>query len=94
MPAHLTFGTFIAPYHRLGDNPLLSMRRDLELIQWCDELGLDEAWVGEHHSAAWENIGDPVVFLAAPGDRTKHIQQVWDFRRNDTRAAELKTNNF
>ena len=43
MPAHLTFGTFIAPFHRLGDNPLLSMRRDLELIQWCDELGYDEA---------------------------------------------------
>ena len=70
MPAHLDFGTFIAPYHRLGDNPLLSMRRDLELIQWCDELGFDEAWVGEHHSAAWENIADPVVFLAAAGERT------------------------
>jgi len=70
----LTFGTFIAPYHRLGDSPLLSMRRDLELIQWCDELGYDEAWVGEHHSAAWENIADPVVFLAAAGERTKRIR--------------------
>ena len=70
----MIFGTFIAPYHRLGDSPLISMRRDLELIQWCDELGLDEAWVGEHHSAAWENIADPAVFLAAAGERTRHIR--------------------
>ena len=74
MPQNLTFGTFIAPFHRLGDNPMLSMRRDLELIEWCDELGFDEAWVGEHHSAAWENISDPVVFLAAAGERTKRIR--------------------
>ena len=26
---------------------------------------------GEHHSAAWENIADPVVFLAAAGERTQ-----------------------
>jgi limonene 1,2-monooxygenase len=50
------------------------MRRDLELIQWCDELGYDEAWVGEHHSAAWENIADPAVFLAAAGQRTQRIR--------------------
>ena len=56
MQHRINFGTFIAPYHRLGDNPLLSMRRDLDLIQRCDELGFHEAWVGEHHSAAWENI--------------------------------------
>ena len=30
--------------------------------------------MGEHHSAAWENIADPVVFLAAAGERTKHIR--------------------
>jgi limonene 1,2-monooxygenase len=70
----MTFGTFIAPYHRLGDNPQLSMRRDLELIQRCDELGFHEAWVGEHHSAAWENIADPALILAVAGDRTKYIR--------------------
>jgi limonene 1,2-monooxygenase len=70
----MTFGTFIAPYHRLGDNPRVSMQRDLELIEACDRLGFDEAWVGEHHSAAWENIADPAVFLAAAGERTKYIR--------------------
>lgn len=70
----LTFGTFLAPYHPLGESPLLSMQRDLELIAHCDELGFDEAWVGEHHSAAWETINDPAVFLAAAGERTSRIR--------------------
>jgi limonene 1,2-monooxygenase len=70
----MTFGTFIAPYHRVGDNPRLAMRRDLELIEWCDELGFDEAWVGEHHSAAWENIADPALMIAAAGERTRYIR--------------------
>ena len=32
------------------------MDRDLELIEWLDHLGYDEAWIGEHHSAGWEII--------------------------------------
>jgi limonene 1,2-monooxygenase len=69
----MSFGTFIAPYHRVGENPMLSMQRDLELIQWCDQLGFEEAWVGEHHSAGWENIADPALFIAAAAERTKRI---------------------
>ena len=49
MAKALTFGTFLAPYHPLGENPLLSMERDLEIIRYCDELGFNEAWIGEHH---------------------------------------------
>ena len=30
--------------------------------------------MGEHHSAAWENIADPCVFLAAAGQRTHRIR--------------------
>ena len=70
----LSFGVFLAPYHPLGDSPLITYRRDLEIIEWCDRLGFDEAWVGEHHSAAWENIPDPAMFLAAAGQRTQRIR--------------------
>ena len=70
----MSFGVFLAPYHPLGDSPLVTFRRDLQLIERCDELGFDEAWVGEHHSAAWENIADPAVFLAAAGPRTQRIR--------------------
>jgi limonene 1,2-monooxygenase len=72
--AGMSFGVFLAPYHPVGDSPLITFRRDLEIIQRCDELGFDEAWVGEHHSAAWENIADPAVFLAAAGERTGRIR--------------------
>jgi limonene 1,2-monooxygenase len=72
--AGLSFGVFLAPYHPLGESPLMTYRRDLEIIERCDQLGFDEAWVGEHHSAAWENIADPAVFLAAAGQRTHRIR--------------------
>ena len=70
----MTFGVFLAPYHPVRESPLTTYERDLELIEWCDRLGFDEAWVGEHHSAAWENIADPCVFLAAAGQRTHRIR--------------------
>jgi limonene 1,2-monooxygenase len=70
----LKFGIFLAPFHRLGENPTLGMARDLELIQRLDELGYDEAWVGEHHSAGWETIASPEIFIGVAADRTKHIK--------------------
>src|SRR5689334_12432487 len=43
----MTFGIFLAPFHRLGENPTLAMNRDMELIEWLDWLGYDEVWIGE-----------------------------------------------
>lgn len=63
----------MAPFHRLGENPTLGMERDLELIEWIDHLGFDEAWIGEHHSAGWETIASPEIFIGVAADRTKHI---------------------
>ncbi|MCS6891144.1 MAG: LLM class flavin-dependent oxidoreductase [Rhodovarius sp.] len=72
--AGLKFGIFLAPFHRLGDNPTLAIHRDLELIAWLDHLGYDEAWIGEHHSGGWEIIASPEVFIAAAIERTRHIR--------------------
>jgi limonene 1,2-monooxygenase len=69
----LKFGIFLAPFHRVGENPTLSMDRDMELIEWMDHLGYDEVWVGEHHSAGWETIASPEIFIAAAAQRTRHI---------------------
>ena len=59
---NMIFGTFMAPFHRVGENPTLALERDLELIEWLDDLGFDEAWIGEHHSGGWETIASPEVF--------------------------------
>ncbi|MGE0420131.1 MAG: LLM class flavin-dependent oxidoreductase [Acetobacteraceae bacterium] len=70
----MKFGIFLAPFHRLGENPTLAMDRDVELIQWLDYLGYDEAWIGEHHSAGWELIALPELIIAAAAEKTKHIR--------------------
>ena len=70
----MKFGIFLAPFHRVGENPTLAMNRDIELLEWLDWLGYDEAWVGEHHSAGWELIASPELIIAAAAERTKHIR--------------------
>ncbi|MFJ2768881.1 LLM class flavin-dependent oxidoreductase [Streptomyces sp. NPDC087300] len=76
-PAPLTptrFGTFLAPYHGLASNPALQLRRDLDLVRHLDALGFDEAWIGEHHSAGYETIASPEVFIAAAAEHTRRIR--------------------
>ena len=70
----LKFGIFLAPFHPVGQNPTLALERDLDLVEHLDSLGFDEAWFGEHHSAGYEIIASPEVFIAAVAQRTKHIR--------------------
>lgn len=74
MTDRLGFGIFLAPFHRAGENPTLAIQRDLELVAHLDQLGYDEAWVGEHHSAGSEIIASPEIFIAAAAERTRHIR--------------------
>ena len=39
-----------------------------------DKLGYDEAWIGEHHSAGFEIIASPELFIATAAERTQHIK--------------------
>ncbi len=73
-PGRMKFGAFFAPFHGDTVNPTLAFERDFQLIQWLDELTYDEAWVGEHHSGAYECIASPEVFLATAAERTRHIR--------------------
>ena len=74
MPERLRFGIFLAPFHKPGINPTLALQNDLELIEWLDRCGYDEAWIGEHHSAGSEIIASPEIFIAAAAERTRHIR--------------------
>ena len=71
---NMTFGVFMAPFHRVGENPTLALERDLELLEWLDDLGFDEAWIGEHHSGGWETIASPEVFIATAAGRTRRLR--------------------
>jgi limonene 1,2-monooxygenase len=72
--SRLRFGIFLAPFHPAGENPTLALQRDLQLVQHLDDLGYDEAWIGEHHSAGSEIIASPEIFIAAAAERTRRIR--------------------
>ena len=63
-------GIFLAPFHPVDEDPTLCIQRDMELIEHLDRLGYEEAWVGEHHSAGFEIIPSPELFIAAVAERT------------------------
>lgn len=70
----LRCGIFMAPFHPNGQNPTLALERDLQLVEHLDRLGFHEAWIGEHHSAGYEIIASPELFIAAAAERTKYIR--------------------
>jgi limonene 1,2-monooxygenase len=70
----LKHGIFLAPFHAVAESPTIALRRDLELVQWVDQLGYDEAWFGEHHSGGFEIVGSPELMIAAAAEMTKRIR--------------------
>ena len=70
----LRFGSFIAPFHSIKEDPTLALERDMQLVQHLDELGYDEVWLGEHHSAGYEIISSPELFIAGAIHRTRNIR--------------------
>jgi limonene 1,2-monooxygenase len=66
-------GVFLAPLHPVDEDPHALIHRDLELMEWLDRLGYDEAWIGEHHSGGFETIASPELFIAAAVERTRSI---------------------
>jgi limonene 1,2-monooxygenase len=70
----LRFGMFMGPFHATNLDPTYAIERDLQVITRLDQLGFDEAWIGEHHSGGFEIIAAPEVFIAAAAERTKHIK--------------------
>jgi limonene 1,2-monooxygenase len=74
MTIKLRNGIFLAPFHPIDEDPTLCIQRDFELVEHLDRLGYDEAWIGEHHSAGFEIISSPELFIAAAAERTKRIK--------------------
>ncbi len=75
----MRFGIFAAPFHPHDQNPTLHYQSDLELIVRLDELGYDEAWIGEHHSGGWEMVGSPELLCAVAADSIVVFQRKPDW---------------
>jgi limonene 1,2-monooxygenase len=69
----IRFGVFTPPITRPNENPTWALHRQLELVEWFDRIGYDEAWFGEHHNGGSELIGSPEIVIGMAAERTKHI---------------------
>lgn len=67
-------GIFMPPFHTLQQNATLGLQRDFELLRIMDDLGFDEAWIGEHHSGGWEPVSSPEIFIAGAVEQTRRLQ--------------------
>jgi alkanesulfonate monooxygenase SsuD/methylene tetrahydromethanopterin reductase-like flavin-dependent oxidoreductase (luciferase family) len=67
-------GYFAMPLHPPGSDPAQTMDEDLEQLAVLDRLGYDEAWIGEHFTAMWENIPCPDLFIARALGVTKTMK--------------------
>ena len=70
----MRYGYFMMPMHLPGSDVGVTLQTDLAQIERLDGLGFDEAWIGEHFTAEWENIPAPDIFIGAALQRTRTIR--------------------
>jgi len=69
----MRLGYFAMPLHPPGADPARTMDDDLVQLATLDRLGYEEAWIGEHFTAQWENIPCPDLFIARALGMTKRM---------------------
>lgn len=69
----MQLGYFLMPLHPPGKDITLCFEEDLELIVRAEALGYTEAWIGQHHTVAWEPIPANEVFISNAMARTSTI---------------------
>ena len=70
----MKLGTFMMPLHPPEKDRTVGFEEDIEFVVRADELGFSEAWVGQHHTLAWEPIPSNDVFIANVLPRTRNIR--------------------
>src|SRR5215475_8063682 len=70
----MKLGFFTMPIHPMDKDWRQSLAEDREAFLLADELGFNEAYVGEHLTDRAENITSCTAFLAWIGGATKRIK--------------------
>jgi alkanesulfonate monooxygenase SsuD/methylene tetrahydromethanopterin reductase-like flavin-dependent oxidoreductase (luciferase family) len=69
----MKLGALLMPSHP-PERPIRDGQRwDLDEIERLDRLGFEEAWIGEHYTAAWEPCPAPDLLIAQALKRTERI---------------------
>ncbi len=67
-------GFFIMPAHPPERSLYDGHAWDLQMLRWADELGFQEAWIGEHHTCPWEPHPAPDLLVAQAFRETKRLR--------------------
>src|SRR5581483_6839914 len=70
----MNLGLFMMPLHPPEKSRTQCFDEDIELVVRADELGFQEAWVGQHLTLEWEPIPANDLFIATVIPRTKRIR--------------------
>ena len=70
----MELGLFTMPSHPPERDLREGWEWDLQVIEWADEFGFGEAWIGEHHAAKWEPHPAPDLLTLEALRRTENIR--------------------
>ncbi|WP_319456982.1 MULTISPECIES: LLM class flavin-dependent oxidoreductase [unclassified Mycobacterium] len=70
----MELGYFAMPLHPPGTPAADWLEHDLLQLEYLDQLGYTEAWIGEHFTLPWEPLAAPDLFIAAALQRTTSIR--------------------
>jgi alkanesulfonate monooxygenase SsuD/methylene tetrahydromethanopterin reductase-like flavin-dependent oxidoreductase (luciferase family) len=70
----MKLGMFMMPVHPPDKDRTKTFEEDTAAIVLAEELGFTEAWIGQHHSAAWEPIPSNDLFIASLIPQTTSIR--------------------
>jgi alkanesulfonate monooxygenase SsuD/methylene tetrahydromethanopterin reductase-like flavin-dependent oxidoreductase (luciferase family) len=70
----MKFGALLMPSHPPERSIRDGQRWDLNDLERLDALGFEEAWIGEHFTAAWEPCPAPDLLIAQALLRTRRIR--------------------
>ncbi len=70
----MKLGAFLMPTHPPERRTVDGQDWDLDEIEALDALGFQEAWIGEHFTAAWEPCPAPDLLIAQALARTRSIR--------------------
>lgn len=70
----LKLGLFMMPLHPPEKSRTQCFDEDIEAVVRAESLGFSEAWIGQHHTVAWEPIPANDIFIANLLPRTSTIR--------------------
>src|SRR6185437_15139702 len=70
----MRFGTFFFFQAAPGLTHAEVVHRELEQMEWTEELGFDEIWLTEHHFIDYGLAVDPATLAAVAASRTRRVR--------------------